>query len=113
MHLQANGFEAVVRDTAVDAVNRSLGVPEQLAACHTAVAGDYIVVGHVPADVVARLLREKPADIVGISVPGMPAGSPGMEQPGQPAQPYDVIAWDRDGRTRVYERRQPGGTSER
>jgi len=90
---------------AIDALNRSLGVPAALAACHTATVSGYTVVGHVPADVIARLLREKPTVIVGISVPGMPVGSPGMEVPGQPAQRYDVIAWDREGRTRIYERR--------
>lgn len=106
MHLHENGFSTrIVDTTAIDSVNRSLGVPAELASCHTARVGGYTVVGHVPADVIVRLLREKPADIVGISVPGMPAGSPGMEAPGRPAQRYDVIAWDREGRTRVYERR--------
>ena len=58
--------------------------------------------GHVPADVVRRLLRERP-EVAGIAVAGMPAGSPGME--GFWTEPYDVIAFGRDGGTSIYERR--------
>jgi hypothetical protein len=56
----------------------------------------------VPADVIQRLLRERPA-VAGIAVPGMPVGSPGMEG-GRP-QPYDVVSFDKQGKTAVYERR--------
>lgn len=92
----------VQRNTAqIDEVKRRLGVPPALAACHTAEVGGYIVEGHVPADVIRRMLDEKP-QIVGIAVPGMPVGSPGMEMPGRPAQRYDVIAWTADGSTSVY-----------
>jgi len=94
-----------VKDTTLEAFNASIGVPQQLGSCHTTKVGGYIIVGHMPADVIARLLREKPADIVGISVPGMPVGSPGMEVPGRRVDRYDIIAWDRQGRTRVYEKR--------
>lgn len=106
VHLQENGFTVVAKDEEdfdVLAQQRaSLGVPDRLSACHTATVGGYAIEGHVPADVIKRLLAEKP-EIVGLAVPGMPSGSPGMEG-GRP-QPYDVIAFDRAGRTRVYERR--------
>src|SRR5688572_22724776 len=46
-----------------------------------------------------RLLEERPA-VVGIAVPGMPAGSPGME--GAMKERYDVLTFDRAGRSRVY-----------
>ncbi|MGH7606811.1 MAG: DUF411 domain-containing protein [Gemmatimonadales bacterium] len=82
-----------------------LGVPARLQTCHTAEVGGYIVEGHVPADVVKRLLSEKPADVAGIAVPGMPTGSPGMEVPGRAAEPYDIFAWDRTGKTWVYDHR--------
>lgn len=62
----------------------------------------YIIEGHVPVSEINRLLNERSASIVGLAVPGMPIGSPGMETPGQPNQPYDVIAFDKDGRTWVY-----------
>jgi hypothetical protein len=74
-------------------------VPESLHSCHTAVIGQYVIEGHVPADLVKKLLKEQPK-IVGLAAPGMPAGSPGMDVPNSPA--YDVIAFDKNGGTRVY-----------
>lgn len=78
------------------------GVPARLQACHTAVVEGYVVEGHVPADVLRRFLEEKP-DVKGIAVPGMPGGSPGMES--SPKEPYDVLLFDANGRSRVYESR--------
>jgi hypothetical protein len=72
--------------------------------CHTAEIAGYRIEGHVPVEAIRRLLRERPTDVAGIGVAGMPTGSPGMEAPGRPAQRFDVIAWDRSGRTWVYER---------
>ena len=80
-------------------------MPPRLASCHTAVVGDYIVEGHVPAEVIAKFLREAPT-VRGIAVPGMPIGSPGMEGP-RP-QPYEVIAFDGNGNHTVYETMDPG-----
>ena len=85
-------------------VKRRHGGPEALTACHTALVDGYVVEGHVPAATIQRLLRERPA-VAGIAVPGMPAGSPGMESAGEPPQRYDVIAFDRNGTTRVFETR--------
>jgi hypothetical protein len=88
----------------IAAVKRTWGVPTNLSACHTSVAGNYVIEGHVPADVVTRFLRERPA-VAGIAVPGMPLGSPGMEQPTGRVEPFAVMSFDRSGRTAVYERR--------
>ena len=88
----------------MNAEKQRLGVPAKLYACHTAEVGGYVVEGHVPADIIRRILAEKP-NIVGVSVPGMPVGSPGMEVPGQRPQPYNVIAWDKQGRSMVYAKR--------
>src|SRR5947208_11653044 len=99
-HVEAAGFRVAVRDTAdLDAVTARYAVPKNLTACHTAVAAGYVFEGHVPADVIERLLKERPA-VVGLAVPGMPAGSPGMDSP-TPAH-YDIIAFDRAGKTSVY-----------
>jgi hypothetical protein len=75
------------------------GVPAELRSCHTALVQGYVIEGHVPADVIHRLLKEKPK-VLGIAVPGMPAGSPGME--GGSKQAYDVVAFRRDGGRQVY-----------
>jgi hypothetical protein len=48
-----------------------------------------------------RLLHERPA-IVGLAVPGMPVGSPGMEIPGHPAERYNILAFDRNGKTYIF-----------
>ena len=102
-HLEDNGFSVEVHDERnMDPVKHRLGVPRHLQSCHTAEVGGYIVEGHVPADVIARMLRERPA-INGLAVPGMPMGSPGMEGPRK--DPYDVLAYDAAGKASVYERR--------
>src|SRR5919202_4232644 len=96
-HVKAHGF--AVRAFDVDdlhEVKAAAGVPAALQSCHTAYVGQYVVEGHVPADDIRRLLAERPA-VAGLAVPGMPVGSPGME--GGPSEHYDVIAFERSGRT--------------
>jgi hypothetical protein len=100
-HLRKAGFTVQAVDTAeLDAVKTRLGVPGDLAACHTAQVAGYIVEGHVPAAALKRFLAEKPS-AAGLAVPGMPVGSPGME--GGPPEPYDVILFGPAGR-RTYMR---------
>ena len=77
------------------------GVPADLQSCHTAVVDGYVIEGHVPADLIVRLLRQRPA-VVGLAVPGMPVGSPGMETPGAKADRYQVFAFDRTGNKTVF-----------
>ena len=101
-HLRSHGFTARAIDTdKMDQIKTSRGVPRQARSCHTAIVGGYVVEGHVPAADIQRLLKERPA-ILGIAVPGMPIGSPGMEVPGMKAQPFDVVAFSKDGSTRIF-----------
>jgi hypothetical protein len=80
-HLQASGFQVDAEDVVdLDAVKRMAGVPDHLAACHTAMVDGYVVEGHTPAAAIDKLLAERPA-IRGLAVPGKPAGSPGMPSP--------------------------------
>jgi hypothetical protein len=103
-HLQAAGLRPAVHDRSdMDALKDSLGVPASLRSCHTAVAGKYVIEGHVPAADISRLLAAKPKGVVGLAVPGMPAGSPGMEIPGR-GDAYDVVAFSADGKTSVFAR---------
>jgi len=83
-------------------VKQRHNVPEKLYACHTAVIDGYVIEGHVPADVILKLLKEKPA-VLGLAVPGMPVGSPGME--GGKPEPYNVFTFDKNGKTSVYAKR--------
>jgi len=97
-----SGFTVVIEDVKDMAPIRDrYPVPAELQGCHTAIVDGYIIEGHVPAADIRRLLAERPA-IVGLAVPGMPVGSPGMEIEGEPTQPYDVIAFGKDGKTEVY-----------
>ena len=88
-------------DPDLAAFKSARGVPADLASCHTAIVGDYVVEGHVPLADVVRLLDERPA-IAGIAVGGMPMGSPGMEQPGGGNEAYDVVAFTSGGGRSVF-----------
>ena len=61
----------------------------------------HIVEGHVPISDVERMLKQGAA-VTGLAVPGMPIGSPGMEVPGTTPQPFNVIAFDKTGSSRVF-----------
>ena len=101
-HLEQNGYTVEVRNESrskLSAIKSEMGVPGDLQSCHTARIGGYIIEGHVPADVIARLLKEKP-QIKGLAVPGMPMGSPGMEGPRKDS--YDILAIEVDGKTSIF-----------
>lgn len=95
-HLKREGFEVdmtEIRELA--AIKSRLGVPSDLASCHTAEIGTYVIEGHVPAHAIRRLLAEKPK-ARGLAVPGMPIGSPGME--GGTPEAFDVVLFGPDFR---------------
>lgn len=102
-HMEAAHF-TMTREvtTDMDSVAAHKRVPESLRSCHTALIGNYVIEGHVPADIVRRLLKEQPK-IVGLSAPGMPAGSPGMDVPNSPS--YSIVAFRADGTTYEFARR--------
>ena len=99
-HMEEHGFEAeVVLQEDLRGVKIDKGVPPDLASCHTAVIGGYVVEGHIPAQDVLRFLEEAP-DVAGLAVPGMPIGSPGME--GAYEEEYDVLTFEPGGETQVF-----------
>lgn len=99
-HMREAGFTVVTNDVAdVEPIRRQRGVPVALASCHTAVVGKYALEGHVPAEDVRRLLRERPA-VAGLAVPGMPMGAPGME--GVTRDRYDVLSFTSAGSSAIY-----------
>lgn len=108
-HMKANGFEVrfvnMPREE-LDKVKAKHGVPAALHSCHTALAGGYVLEGHMPASEVKRLLKERPK-VVGLAVPGMPLGSPGMEVTRVTPQPYDVLTFDKQGKTQVFSTQKP------
>ena len=101
-HLEENGFEVESIDLSdLRMVKRMSGVKPQHASCHTTLVDGYVVEGHVPAEDIKRLLKERPA-VKGLVLPGMPAGSPGME--GSHKVHYNVLTIDKDGKTAVFAR---------
>ena len=98
-HIEAAGFPVrVVESADMASLKRRLGVPADLASCHTAEVNGYVVEGHVPAAAIRRLLAERP-DAVGLAVPGMPAGSPGMDFPGVDPEPYEAFLFGQTTRS--------------
>ena len=100
-HLEVHEFNVTdvkIRDMA--GIKKKFDVPQQLASCHTAIIDGYVIEGHVPAEDIKRLLREKP-DIAGLSVPQMPRGTPGMEM-GDQKDPFAVIQYRKNGEWDSY-----------
>ena len=103
-HLRNAGFAVQVNETEdLNPIKERLGVPYGKGSCHTAEVGGYVVEGHVPADDIKRLLRERPKG-KGLVLPGMPLGSPGMEVPDGTVEPYTVELVQPDGQVRPFAR---------
>lgn len=102
-YMKQQGFAVTVEDRAdFTDLKRASGVTRELKSCHTAFVGGYVIEGHVPADLVKKLLAEKPAGVKGLAAPGMPSSAPGMDIPGQH---YTIYSFDAAGHTRVYAQR--------
>jgi hypothetical protein len=102
-HFERAGFAVTMHEVDdVAVISAAAGTPADLAGCHTAKVGGYVVEGHVPVAAVQRLLAERPR-VLGLSVPGMPAGSPGMEIEGEPMEPFEVFAFSADGARHVFQ----------
>ena len=90
-YLRHNGFEVkVIPTNDLTIMGGKYGIPDSLQPCHLSLMAGYVVGGHIPIEVINRLLSEK-RQITGISLPGMPPGTPGMpgEKPG-PLTIYEI-----------------------
>lgn len=79
--MEKDGFEVrthVMNDQALSALKEKHAIPAGLRSCHTAVAGNLIIEGHVPATTIHKAMQSG-SGIYGLATPGMPAGSHGME----------------------------------
>jgi len=99
--VDAVDFGSFEDQESLDEMKNSLGVPMDLQSCHTAVIGDYFIEGHMPLEVIEKLLTEKP-NIKGIALPGMPMGSPGM--PGSKTEDFLIYQVNNDGSYEEYMR---------
>src|SRR6202165_2394748 len=95
-HVKDAGFAVTVEETTdLQPVKKRLGVPADLAACHTAEVGGYVLEGHVPAAAV-RLLLGKPTDRDRIGRPRNARRVTGME--GGAPRRYEVVLFGATGR---------------
>lgn len=102
--LSEAGFTVDIEERAdLEAIKTKLGVPADLASCHTGVIEGYVIEGHVPPADIKRLVAKRGAG-KGLAVPGMPINSPGMEVPGEPDEPYTVWLFDKDGKRSAFAR---------
>ena len=100
--MEQHGFIVVAEDIQdLAAVKARYRIPTELQSCHTAIVDGYVIEGHVPAEEIQRLLNERP-DIIGLAVAGMPLGAPGMGDGDVAAGAFEVVAFDREGRTQIY-----------
>lgn len=77
-YLGHHGFSVkVIPTNDLTVMGQKYGIPAGQDPCHISLIGGYVVGGHIPVEVIDKLLAEKP-QITGINLPGMPAGLPGM-----------------------------------
>lgn len=99
-YLRENGLTVEVKPTHdLAQFSRDAGIPDDFQGCHTAFLGDYVVSGHVPIDVVNRLLEQRPK-IAGVTLPGMPMGSPGMG--GVKQEPFKIYTVEEGESQAIY-----------
>jgi len=100
-HLAANGFETrIVETDNLNEIKQEYDVPRDMASCHTALIGDLVIEGRVPANDIVAYLEDPQFNTIGLSVPGMPHGTPGMETGRK--DDYQVIAFNANGKQGVF-----------
>lgn len=98
-YMEKDGFTVAFEDMDnVVPVKQRRGVPQELWSCHTSLIGDYTFEGHVPADLIRKVLAEN-APVAGLAVAGMPPSAPGMDQG---SSPYEVKSFTRNGKVALY-----------
>jgi hypothetical protein len=99
-YLRSNGFAVEIIDTTdLTSIKQKYAVPSHLEGCHTAIIGDYVFEGLIPADQIKRVLNEQ-LKIKGLSVPGMAVGAPGM--PGDKRGPINVYSLEPASPPKVF-----------
>lgn len=88
-YLRRHGMAVVSVVTPDVTPYKAEGLAPDYWSCHTAKVGGFFVEGHVPVEVIVKLLEENP-DVEGVALPGMPPGSPGM--PGEKRERWTIYA---------------------
>ncbi|MEO8945396.1 MAG: DUF411 domain-containing protein [Gemmatimonadaceae bacterium] len=82
--MRDNGFQVTAIDEparVLGSIKTAHGITSETASCHTAEVGKYVIEGHVPADLVQKLVSEHPADIVGLTARRRPCRCHGCDAP--------------------------------
>lgn len=99
-YLDHDGFEVkVIPTNDLTVMGEKYGISDSLQPCHISLIGGYVVGGHIPMEVIDRLLSEKP-QIIGITLPGMPEGTPGM--PGKKPGPLQIYEFVEGQQSKIY-----------
>lgn len=99
---QAGFSVRIVEQADMPGIKRRLGVPQTAWSCHTTEVAGLVIEGHVPLSHVEVALASRTPTLAGLAVRGMPRGSPGMEMPDGSKDAFDVLAFDKQGNTRVF-----------
>lgn len=123
-HLRKHGFKVRIEEKTreqMGKLKRWINVPAALESRMTARVAGYFIEGHVPAEDILQLLKERPA-ARGLAVPGLPRGAPGYEMTAPTCETgctmldrengisdikrelYDTLLVAPDGSTRVWAR---------
>src|SRR3989337_813438 len=101
----AGGFAVtVIKEPNMGMVKQRLGGPDREGSRQHPEVGDLVFEGHVPIEHIKQVVAEQPEKLRGLAVAGMPRGTPGMEMPDGSKDAYNVIAFYKDGQTRVFAR---------
>ena len=102
-HLEDNGFSVKINNVGNTAARSNFGIKKKYGSCHTAFISGYAIEGHVPAQDIKDLLKNRPTGL-GLSVPGMPIGSPGMDgiEYGNQKDSFNVLLLKSDNSYEIF-----------
>ena len=103
-HLRQAGFAVRVLELPqLDSVQRTAGVPPELASCYIALLDRFSFSGHVPAEAIQKFIAA-PGSWRGLAVLETLSGPLSAEMKGQDPQLYEIYAFGQDGRRELFAR---------
>ncbi len=101
-HLKQQDYSVVVRRPfSLSAIREKYGIPAEFFSCHTSIAGNYFIEGHVSMETVNSLMRNKP-NIAGIALPSKKNSEKAYVI--ESVKGEEVVAFDHNGQYKVFEK---------
>jgi hypothetical protein len=111
--LRKLGFKVSTMEIAdLARIKNTYGVPAATHTCHTALVDGYVFEGHVPLDLVQKVLKERPK-IAGLAVPQGRVRRPRIRPRRQDERVRQAVEANKRSRTRDQENRRPPRTIRR